>query len=1397
MVTFVRWLKALNRWLGWVVVLLILTIALLTVVIRLLLPAVWDYRSNIEQYLSERLHTEVTIGEIDASWGGRFPQLRLQDVTIADHRSQNIGRIELEQLVLGINPVSSLLQWQLVLSKVELWSLHAKSKLVRWPLSIATENEREASTDDSASMTDPMAALWLQPHIFFYDTQIDLTLPSGRQLLLQSEHFNLENSSRQHHFAGELLVTHEQRQALATLRIESDSYQFDPQTTDFDFYLKLAGIDTPLLEAAQELFPLPIGLEQLELNTEIWGNWSEGRLTRILGSLDGGRLQLTTGQALLSELSIQNLTAGFALLQPQRRHFQLQINDFSAQINNQPLSFPQLVINRQLGRFESVALTELNLAEIAHFIDKQSFVPENIRTELTNIAPTGMIRHLLLQWPPSQTLAKVGAETSMSEAGAGAGLDVIDADALAGREVVSAAVSQASLQPSTDPALVDVALAGLEAEYEKVKDSGLATPVNAAIALSEADLGAESDQSQDWLQLTLQADLEEVAFQSAHGAPAMSGISGLLQLQYDAAGLQGRIDLESDRLGLHFPEVFDQGWHFNEAKGVTHFSLAQNILHLSSEYVELHKAGINASGRWSLYLPLEREIQSELTLLIGVQDADGRLAPELIPDYNIDPAIKAWVSQSIKQGVLNQGGFMLHTGTRSIPSRQPPTVQMFMHITNAEVDYQPGWPAVKAADASLLLRDQGLEISVSKGQIYDSQIEHGWVYLPPSSQNLHIIANVNGDSADIGATLLDSPLLGGGNAELKDWTLKGAAQTRLNLMIPLSGGAPEVDVRSAFTGLQLNSKARKLNISQLAGEVSYRHDKGLYAASLSGVLFDQPLTADIVTRGKGAAEKITARLRSSISMSQLQRWSGIEMLTLAKGLQTYIADLDICLQADCSGLTVKSDLKQTALDLIPPFNKAVGQTLPLQLHTDFATPQTLTLSVGDQLGAWLQLDGDQLSRGHLILGAADVRPGAFAGLQVSGQLDQLDYEQLTAMLERAGMFGEAEGAAVSKPLTMPVQVDIGVASLNYDYLQMNNARVLLAHRNAGWDLAVSGTDLNLQANFPDNAAMVPQLQFKTLNLDGLLPSDSDTNQSSLTPGTQSAALDKALGSLQPGSLPDLDIAIAELRMKGKLWGQWSFKVRHRGQNIYIEDIIAQLPDFNARGDIIWRPGDISQSELTLSVDAKDVGRTLKYAGYEKVLQTEKVTANLQLTWPGAPWQYELAHAEGLLTFDARDGRLIEAGRGTGLLRVFGILNMNTLSRRLKLDFADLFAKGVSFDRMKGDYRMVNGVASTKTPFIMRGPSVDMASSGDIDLINETVNQQMAVTLPVTDNIPLAAMLLGAPQVAGLAFLLDKLIGDEVKKEFATVTYTMEGDWSDPTVELLQRPNAKTKAVDPK
>jgi len=62
-----------------------------------------------------------------------------------------------------------------------------------------------------------------------------------------------------------------------------------------------------------------------------------------------------------------------------------------------------------------------------------------------------------------------------------------------------------------------------------------------------------------------------------------------------------------------------------------------------------------------------------------------------------------------------------------------------------------------------------------------------------------------------------------------------------------------------------------------------------------------------------------------------------------------------------------------------------------------------------------------------------------------------------------------------------------------------------------------------------------------------------------------------------------------------------------------------------------------------------------------------------------------------------------------------------------------------------------------------------------------MDQRMAVTLPLAENLPLTAVLLGTPQVAGALFLVEKLVGKQIRK-FTTAHYTIVGDWSDPVID---------------
>ena len=61
------------------------------------------------------------------------------------------------------------------------------------------------------------------------------------------------------------------------------------------------------------------------------------------------------------------------------------------------------------------------------------------------------------------------------------------------------------------------------------------------------------------------------------------------------------------------------------------------------------------------------------------------------------------------------------------------------------------------------------------------------------------------------------------------------------------------------------------------------------------------------------------------------------------------------------------------------------------------------------------------------------------------------------------------------------------------------------------------------------------------------------------------------------------------------------------------------------------------------------------------------------------------------------------GGSPATLRIFGLLNMNSLSRRLRLDFTDLTDKGLAYDKVEGVLQGTDGQFTTAVPLTLKGP----------------------------------------------------------------------------------------------
>jgi uncharacterized protein YhdP len=134
------------------------------------------------------------------------------------------------------------------------------------------------------------------------------------------------------------------------------------------------------------------------------------------------------------------------------------------------------------------------------------------------------------------------------------------------------------------------------------------------------------------------------------------------------------------------------------------------------------------------------------------------------------------------------------------------------------------------------------------------------------------------------------------------------------------------------------------------------------------------------------------------------------------------------------------------------------------------------------------------------------------------------------------------------------------------------------------------------------------------------------------------------------------------------------------------------------------------------------------------------------------------------------------------------LSLQSLPRRLSLDFRDIFSEGLAFDEIVGTVKVNRGIATTETLRI-QGPAVRIQMSGDVDLARETQKLRVKVFPSMSDSLSVAGALIGGP-IAGIAtFVAQKLLKDPIDK-IAAYEYDIAGTWADPQVAKVQSAEAR-------
>ena len=267
-------------------------------------------------------------------------------------------------------------------------------------------------------------------------------------------------------------------------------------------------------------------------------------------------------------------------------------------------------------------------------------------------------------------------------------------------------------------------------------------------------------------------------------------------------------------------------------------------------------------------------------------------------------------------------------------------------------------------------------------------------------------------------------------------------------------------------------------------------------------------------------------------------------------------------------------------------------------------------------------------------------------------------------------------------------------------------------------------------------------------------------------------------------MPGLDIVADSFELRGMKLGRLELAATNAaimtpGREWRISKLALTNPDANLRATGRWLlNGNDGQSTLNYELDINDAGHLLDRVGFEKALKGGKGRMEGDLNWKGSPSAFDFPTLSGNMNLRINSGQFLKAD--PGVAKLLSVMSLQSLPRRLTLDFRDLFTDGFAFDSIASTAAISRGVLKTDT-FKMRGVNAVVLIDGTVDLSEETQNLNVVVIPEINAGGASVIYGLAVNPVIGLGSFLAQLFLRNPLSQALSQEYVITGPWKDPVV----------------
>jgi uncharacterized protein (TIGR02099 family) len=875
--------------------------------------------------------------------------------------------------------------------------------------------------------------------------------------------------------------------------------------------------------------------------------------------------------------------------------------------------------------------------------------------------------------------------------------------------------------------------------------------------------------------MTLKASISDLQWQQTKIIPGMAGLSTELNWFND----NGRLNLKGKSGQLAINKLLPNNVDYQRFFADLYIQTSEQNVSVTAENI-LFKSEL-ISLRPNIFY---RSIDNHLAFSSVIEAIDIIKLPQLYPTELMGVNTKNYLIDSLQQGQIKSAQIIWHGAVDAFPFEQKQGIfQAQIQVADGKLKFTPQWPALTNFDVNVFFENKSLTMTSQKGRLLDLELADLSAKIPELATNAVLIidANAEANGQQVTDLMLQSSLADTLGRTLQQVKVSGPLKTQLNLYIPLNGEDVVAKGKVFLAENQVELPNLAISLEQTNGTVSFVNNK-ITARDLNAQLLQQPIQLAFTGAKHDDGYQTDINVQGDWSVTPVLETFSNGLIKYISGSSHWTADIALTLPKQGYEYSAKifSELTQLSSDLPAPFAKTTGRSLPL-LVTSQGNEQTSSIKV--TLGQDVEFNGNlphqdmRFSRAHLAIGQSDLM-GMGLGFSVSANLSDLD---VSAWYKAVNTLINDLPKDIDKPLLeAPKRIFIKADNTLLASQRLTGLEAVVKNTSDSWLFDINAKETRMKvALYKDwlnkgvdiNADFIELKNWQSTELEN---SQLENGQAlSTAPIKFTADID---------TFPPINFSCTRCRFMNNDLGKVDINLSRSATGMKIDQVRMHNTHglFYGTGDWFLINGQ-SSTRLRGEFSSSDFGAFLKVLKLDSGVKDSKVSSEFDLSWKRAPYEFNFDTLNGQIDWRLTDGYLTEVSdQGS---RIFSLLSLDSLVRKLQLDFRDVFAKGFFYEKIIGSFQLENGVAFTRDTLVDGGAG-EITMQGYTDLNAQQLNYQIEFAPNVTSSLPVIVAWMVNPATALAALALDQMLTSA--KVISNIKFSLTGTLDDPKLTELGR-----------